>query len=59
MGYDNVLSVGDKVDVSTPLLTLYCHSDKDFENVSKRIEGCFLISDEEVSNHSDIYEVIS
>ena len=35
VGYDNVLSVGDKVDVSTPLLTLYCHSDKDFENVSK------------------------
>jgi len=59
VGYDNVLRVGDKVDGSTPLLTLYCHSDKDFQNVSKKIEECFLISDEEVSNHSDIYEVIS
>ena len=59
VGYDNVLSVGDKVDSSTPLLTLYCHSDKDFENVGKKIEECFLISDKEVSNLSDIYEVIS
>ncbi len=59
VGYDNVLGVGDKVDASTPLLTLYYHSDKDFENVSKKIEECFLIGDEEVSNHSDIYEVIS
>ena len=32
---------------------------QDFENVEKKIEGCFLISDEEVSNYSDIYEVIS
>ena len=59
VGYDNVLSVGDKVDGSTPLLTLYCHSDKDFQNVSKKIEECFLIGDDEVANHSDIYEVIS
>ena len=59
VGYDNVLRVGDKVDGSTPLLTLYYHSDKDFENVSKKIEECFLISDKEVSNLSDIYEVIS
>ena len=59
VGYDNVLSVGDRVDSSTPLLTVYCHSDKDFENVGKKIEECFLISDKEVSNLSDIYEVIS
>ena len=59
VGYDNVLSVGDKVDGSTPLLTLYCHSDKDFENVEKKIEECFLIGDDEVANHSDVYEVIS
>ena len=59
VGYDNVLSVGDKVGGSTPLLTLYCHSDKDFENVEKKIEECFLIGDDEVANHSDIYEVIS
>ena len=59
VGYDNVLSVGDKVGGSTPLLTLYCHSDKDFENVEKKIEKCFLIGDDEVANNSDIYEVIS
>ena len=59
VGYDNVLSVGDRVDSSTPLLTVYCHSDKDFENVGKKIEECFFISDKEVSNLSDIYEVIS
>jgi len=59
VGYDNVLSVGDRVDSSTPLLTVYCHSDKDFENVGKKIEECFVISDKEVSNLSDIYEVIS
>ena len=59
VGYDNVLSVGDRVDSSTPLLTVYCHSDKDFENVGKKIEECFLISDKELSNLSDIYEVIS
>ena len=59
VGYDNVLSVGDRVDSSTPLLTVYCDSNKDFENVGKKIEECFLISDKEVSNLSDIYEVIS
>jgi len=59
VGYDNVLSVGDRVDSSTPLLTVYCHSDKDFENVGKKIEECFVISDKEVSKLSDIYEVIS
>jgi len=32
---------------------------KDFQNVSKKIEECFLIGDDEVANHSDIYEVIS
>ena len=37
VGYDNVLSVGDRVDSSTPLLTVYCDSNKDFENVGKKV----------------------
>ena len=59
VGYDQVLRVGDKVDTSTPLLTVYTNSEDDYENVRKKIENCFIIADSEVSELPYTYEVIN
>ena len=36
VGYDNVLSVGDRVDSSTPLLTVYCIPTKTLKMLAKK-----------------------
>ena len=54
-----MLRVGDKVDTSTPLLTVYINSEDDYENVSKKIQDCFIITDSEVSELPYTYEVIN
>ena len=59
VGYDHVLKVGDKVDTSTPLLTVYTNSEDDYENVRKKIADCFVIVDTEVSELPYTYEVIN
>ena len=53
------LKVGDKVDPSTPLLTVYTNSEDDYENVRKKIADCFIIIDTEVSALPYMYEVIN
>ena len=59
VGYDQVLRVGDKVDTSIPLLTVYTNSEDDYENVRKKIQDCFIIVDSEVSELPYTYEVIN
>ena len=59
VGYNNVLRVGDKVDSSQPLLTMYSKSEDDYVNVRKKIEDCFIITDSEVSELPYTYEVIN
>ncbi|MBD1147346.1 thymidine phosphorylase [Pelagibacterales bacterium SAG-MED31] len=59
VGYDHVLRIGDKVDTSTPLLTVYTNSEDDYENVRKKIEDCFIIADMEISALPYTYEVIN
>jgi len=59
VGYNNVLRVGDKIDPTQPLLTVYTESENDYENVREKIEECFIIADTEVHKLPQIYEVIS
>ena len=54
-----MLRVGDKVDTSKPLLTVYINSEDDYENVRKKIQDCFIIVDSEVSELPYTYEVIN
>ena len=59
VGYNNVLKVGDKVDQNLPLLSVYIKSEGDYENVRKKIQDCFIITDSEVSELPYTYEVIN
>ena len=59
VGYSNVLRVGHKVDPSLPLLSVYTKSEEDHENVRKKIQDCFIITDSEVSELPYTYEVIN
>ena len=59
VGYNNVLRVGDKIDPTLPLLTVYTESENDYENVRKKIEECFIVADTEVHELPQTYEVIS
>ena len=59
VGYNNILRVGDKVDPSLPLLSVYTKSADDYENVRKKIQDCFIITDSEVSELPYTYEVIN
>jgi len=59
VGYNNILRVGDKVDPSLPLLSVYTKSEDDYENVRKKIQDCFIITDSEVSELPYTYEVIN
>ena len=59
VGYNNILRVGDKVDPSSPLLSVFTKSEDDYENVSKKIQNCFIITDSAVSELPHTYEVIN
>jgi thymidine phosphorylase len=59
VGYNNILRVGDKVDPSLPLLSVYTKSEDDYENVRKKIQDCFIITDSEISELPYTYEVIN
>ena len=59
VGYENVVSIGDKIDPSKPLLTLFSQSKEDYENVRKKICDCFIISENESKKIPEIYETIN
>jgi len=58
VGYNNVLNVGDKIDSSQPILTVYTDSINDYENVREKIEDCFIISDSHTNALPETFEVI-
>ena len=59
VGYDNVCSVGDKIDSSRPLLTLYSNNMEDDKKLEDRIKDCFVISEKEITKLPEIYEHIN
>ena len=59
VGYDNVCSVGDKIDSSRPLLTLYSQIMEDDKKLEDRIKDCFVISEKEITKLPEIYEHIN
>ena len=59
VGYDNVCSVGDKIDSSRPLLTLYSNKIDDDKKLEDRIKDCFVISEKEITKLPEIYEHIN
>ena len=59
VGYENVVSVGDNVDTSTPLLRVHASSQSDFDRVKKEIVKCFVISDTKSNNLDVIYQTIN
>ena len=59
VGYNNVCSVGDKIDSSRPLLTLYYNKIDDDKKLEDRIKDCFVISEKEITKLPEIYEHIN
>ena len=59
VGYENVVSVGDNVDTSTPLLKVHASSQSDFDRVKNDIEKCFVISNTKSNNLDTIYQTIN
>ena len=59
MGYENVISVGDNVDISTTLLKVHASSQSDFDKVKNKIEKCFVISNNESVSLDTIYQIIN
>ena len=58
VGYNNVLNVGDEINSSTPLLSLYSNKNID-DNLINKILGCFIISDKKTQKLSEIFETIN
>ena len=59
VGYENVVSIGDSIDSSTPLLKVHTSSENDFKKIKKEIEGCFVISDKKNKIPTEIYKTIN
>ena len=59
VGYENVVSIGDSIDSSTPLLKVHTSSENDFKKIKKEIEGCFVISDKKNKIQTEIYKTIN
>ena len=59
VGYEEVVSVGDKVDALTPLLKVHTASKSDFEKVKNNILGCFNISNHHSDSLDTIYKIIN
>ena len=59
VGYENVISVGENVDTSTPLLKVHTSSESDFNKVKNNIEKCFVISKNKSVDLDTIYQTIN
>ena len=59
VGYENVMSVGENVDTTTPLLKVHTSSQGDFDRVKDEIEKCFVISSNKSDSLDTIYQTIN
>ena len=59
VGYNNVLSVGEKIDNTNPVVKVYSKSEDALNVVKDQIRKCFIIQDSEAKNLSDVYEKIN
>ena len=59
VGYENVMSVGEDVDTTTPLLKVHTSSQGDFDRVKDEIEKCFVISSNKSDSLDTIYQTIN
>ena len=59
VGYNNVLSVGEKIDNTKPVVKVYSKSEDAFNVVKDQIRKCFIIQDSEAKNLNDVYEKIN
>ena len=59
VGYENVMSVGENVDTTTPLLKVHTSSQGDFDRVKDAIEKCFIISSNKSDSLDTIYQTIN
>ena len=59
VGYENVMSVGEDVDTTTPLLKVHASSQGDFDRVKGAIEKCFVISSNKSDSLGTIYQTIN
>ena len=58
VGYNNIASVGDKIDDSTPIVKVFSKSEDAFNTLKDEIRECFTLQDQEVKKLKNIYEVI-
>ena len=59
VGYENVMSVGEDVDTTTPLLKVHASSQGDFDRVKGAIKTCFVISSNKSDSLGTIYQTIN
>ena len=59
VGYDSVISVGEKIDSTKPLLQLLSNPEDDSKELEERIKDCFIISDKEIKKLPQVYEYIN
>ena len=59
VGYNNVLSVGEKIDNIKPVVKVYSKSEDALNVVKDQIRKCFIIQDSEAKNLNDVYEKIN
>ena len=59
VGYDSVISVGEKIDSTKPLLQLHSNTEDDSKDLEERIKDCFIISEKEIKKLPQVYEYIN
>ena len=59
VGYDSVISVGEKIDSTKPLLQLHSNTEDDSKELEERIKDCFIISEKEIKKLPQVYEYIN
>ena len=59
VGYDSVISVGEKIDSTKPLMQLHSNTEDDSKELEERIKDCFIISEKEMKKLPQVYEYIN
>ncbi len=58
VGYENIIEIGKTVTSLTPLVEVHTSSKVDFDKVKNKIQSCFEISDDKVTELDTIYKTI-
>ena len=58
VGYNNILGIGDYVDEKKPIIKVFANTEDSFKEVKDQIANSFILTDQEIEEPTNLYQVV-